>query len=71
MPRVKRPTKAPRQYWFGYCRKSTDSEDKQIYTLQDQAAIRPNSRQRLVRGDGLPCFVGSGGESLVNQDFAD
>src|ERR1051325_3432837 len=30
---------AATQYWIGYCRKSTDTEDKQVHTLQDQATM--------------------------------
>ena len=27
------------QFWVGYCRKSTDTEDKQVHTLRDQTAM--------------------------------
>src|SRR4051812_3072310 len=30
---------AAAQCWIGYCRKSTDTEDKQVHSLQDQAAM--------------------------------
>jgi DNA invertase Pin-like site-specific DNA recombinase len=39
MPKRRRPSSAATQYWIGYCRKSTDSEDKQIHTLRDQAVM--------------------------------
>src|SRR6059058_6099364 len=39
MPRKKKPRQAAVRYWIGYCRKSTDTEDKQIHTLQDQATL--------------------------------
>lgn len=39
MPRKRKHQRATTQYWIGYCRKSTDTEDKQIYTLQDQALL--------------------------------
>lgn len=28
-----------KKYWIGYCRKSTDSEDKQIHSLEDQEKL--------------------------------
>jgi site-specific DNA recombinase len=39
MPRKRKQRKAATQYWIGYCRKSTDSEDKQVHTLQDQTRM--------------------------------
>ena len=39
MPKRRRPPVAGTQYWIGYCRKSTDSEDKQVHSLNDQAAM--------------------------------
>lgn len=47
MPRSRPLPKAPAQCWIGYCRKSTDSEDKQIYTLQDQAQMIRDYYARL------------------------
>jgi DNA invertase Pin-like site-specific DNA recombinase len=56
MARQKKPTQARSRYWVGYCRKSTDSEDKQVHTLQDQAAlIRAHyDRLPLLDRDGSP-----------------
>ena len=39
MPRRCKQPSALVRYWIGYCRKSTDSEDKQVHTLQDQAVM--------------------------------
>lgn len=39
MPRRKKLRVAATQYWVGYCRKSTDTEDKQVHTLADQAKM--------------------------------
>ena len=57
MPRTRKPRLASKQYWIGYCRKSTDSEDKQIHSLQDQttliesyyAHLPPEDRQYPLR----------------------
>jgi DNA invertase Pin-like site-specific DNA recombinase len=42
---------ARQRYWIGYPRKSTDSEDKQVYTLQDQAAMIQAYYDRLPLGE--------------------
>jgi site-specific DNA recombinase len=39
MPRKKKLRKAAKQYWIGYPRKSTDTEDKQVHTIADQIAM--------------------------------
>src|SRR3990167_5784647 len=39
MRRTRKNPNLSKQYWIGYCRKSTDSEDKQIHTLQDQTKM--------------------------------
>lgn len=36
MPRKKKLKKASKQYWIGYARKSTDTEDKQVHSIDDQ-----------------------------------
>src|SRR5438067_9128254 len=47
MPRKKKPPQAKERFWIGYCRKSTDTEDKQIHTLQDQTAMIADYYERL------------------------
>src|SRR4051812_38746884 len=47
MPRKRKPPLAKERFWIGYCRKSTDTEDKQIHTLQDQATIIEDYYERL------------------------
>lgn len=47
MPRKKKYRPAQTQYIIGYCRKSTDSEDKQIHTLEDQQKILRQHYQSL------------------------
>jgi DNA invertase Pin-like site-specific DNA recombinase len=39
MSRKSYTPQAKERYWIGYCRKSTDAEDRQVHTLQDQAAM--------------------------------
>ena len=38
---MRTPTRKPsaKRYWIGYCRKSTDSEDNQVYSLEDQEKL--------------------------------
>jgi site-specific DNA recombinase len=45
MPVHRKHAKA--RYWVGYCRKSTDTEDKQIHTLQDQHLMVEEHYARL------------------------
>src|SRR5437588_12351145 len=47
MPRTTKLPQARERFWIGYCRKSTDTEDKQIYTLQDQAVMIQEYYDRL------------------------
>ena len=47
MPRRSKQPSAAVRYWIGYCRKSTDSEDKQVHTLQDQAVMIQEYYDRL------------------------
>ena len=47
MSRPKRPPPASKRYWIGYCRKSTDTEDKQVHTLKDQATMIAAYYERL------------------------
>jgi site-specific DNA recombinase len=39
MPRKRKIKKASTQYWIGYARKSSDTEDKQIHSIDDQKAM--------------------------------
>jgi site-specific DNA recombinase len=55
MPRKKKPRRAAQRFWVGYCRKSTDQEDKQIFTLQDQAAMIRNHYESLPPADRAGC----------------
>ena len=54
MSRTKKKRPASEQYWIGYCRKSTDTEDKQIYTLNDQAAMIEEYYKRLPAAERSP-----------------
>lgn len=58
MPKLK-PSHAAKRYWIGYCRKSTDTEDKQVHTLQDQATMITAYYQRLPaqERDGVPLLL--------------
>jgi site-specific DNA recombinase len=47
MTRAHRRPQAKECFWIGYCRKSTESEDKQIFTLRDQAAMIQDYYDRL------------------------
>ncbi len=47
MPRSRKPPKARERFWIGYCRKSTDAEDKQVFTLRDQAVLIREHYDRL------------------------
>jgi DNA invertase Pin-like site-specific DNA recombinase len=47
MPRPKKSPQARERFWIGYCRKSTETEDKQIHTLQDQANMIQHYYGRL------------------------
>src|ERR1043165_9003610 len=47
MPRKKKLPPARHRCWIGYCRKSTDTEDKQIHTLQDQSDLIQAYYERL------------------------
>jgi DNA invertase Pin-like site-specific DNA recombinase len=51
MPRPKRPPQARDRFWIGYCRKSTDTEDKQVYSLRDQADLVRAYYDRLPAAD--------------------
>jgi DNA invertase Pin-like site-specific DNA recombinase len=51
MPRTRKRRPAATQVWIGYCRKSTDSEDKQIHTLGDQAVMIEEYYGRLPPGE--------------------
>ncbi len=55
MPRSKKPPRARQRYWIGYCRKSTDTEDKQVHTLQDQAALIRAYYDRLSAAERSGC----------------
>ncbi|MDD5055780.1 MAG: recombinase family protein [Candidatus Peribacteraceae bacterium] len=46
MPRKRKVRKAAIQHWIGYARKSTDTEDKQVHSIDDQIAmIRQHYRE--------------------------
>lgn len=47
MARIKKQRPVTAQWWIGYCRKSTDSEDKQVNSLQDQATMIADYYARL------------------------
>ena len=47
MPRTRKAPRARSRVWIGYCRKSTDTEDKQVFTLQDQANLIRDYYDRL------------------------
>src|ERR1051325_4525477 len=53
MARTRRKQPATTQWWIGYCRKSTDTEDKQVNSLQDQAALISQYYARLPDADRL------------------
>ena len=55
MPRTKKPPRASQRYWVGYCRKSTDTEDKQVHTLQDQATLIRAYYDRLPGSEKSGC----------------
>ena len=55
MPRKKKPQRAAKRFWLGYCRKSTDSEDKQVFTLQDQATLIREYYDRLPLPERAEC----------------
>jgi DNA invertase Pin-like site-specific DNA recombinase len=59
MPAPKRPPQARDRFWIGYCRKSTDTEDKQVHSLQDQAAMIRAHYDRLSPSEraGLPLHL--------------
>lgn len=42
MPRKAKLRKAAKQYWIGYPRKSTDTEDKQVHSIGDQKKMIEN-----------------------------
>lgn len=56
MAHKRKHTKAGVQYWIGYCRKSTDVEDKQIHSLQDQERMITQCYDRfpLTERNGRP-----------------
>src|SRR5947209_20265766 len=54
MPRKKKPARAGNRFWIGYCRKSTDTEDKQVHSLQDQATMIEDYYQRLPAAERAP-----------------
>jgi site-specific DNA recombinase len=47
---------AAARFWIGYCRKSTDTEDKQVHSLQDQATMVTEYYERLppAEREGYP-----------------
>src|SRR5437867_2102281 len=47
MPRHRKLPRAATRCWVGYCRKSTDTEDKQVNTLQDQTRMVQEYYARL------------------------
>ncbi len=47
MAHKKKRRPAATQWWIGYCRKSTDSEDKQVNSLPDQGVMITNYYARL------------------------
>src|SRR4051794_15909384 len=51
--------RAAEQFWIGYCRKSTDTEDKQIHTLRDQRKMIEDYYARLPAAEkhGRPLCV--------------
>src|ERR1051325_8054125 len=53
MARTRRKQPATTQWWIGYCRKSTDTEDKQVNSLQDQAAMVSQYYARLPDAERL------------------
>src|SRR5437016_4699615 len=55
MPRKKKFRHAQTRCWIGYCRKSTDTEDKQVHSLQDQETMIENYYSRLPAAEKENC----------------
>jgi len=68
MPRKRKNKKAQTQYWIGYCRKSTDAEDKQIHSLNDQKQMIEDYYKALpdAEKEGRPLLLKSEAKSAYH-----
>lgn len=59
MARAKKQPHTPKQYWVGYCRKSTDDPKKQQITLEDQDDAAKQHYQSLPEAEkkGRPLLI--------------